>query len=133
MNRRSGLRRQKRPGKHGRGRVRRLLWRVFLLCSTLVLAMLLLAAFALHTRAGRRIVLDVTIANLERLLVLPEEIKEVVRAGALSMGHARALVGVEPPARRLTLARRAIREGWSVRALEAAAAGTPGTGRSANI
>ena len=63
-----------------------------------------------------------TVANFVRLLDLPPEIQETVRAGGLSMGHARALVSVEPPARRLALARRAVSEGWSVRALEEACA-----------
>ncbi len=62
-----------------------------------------------------------TVANLVRLLELPAEIQQLVRAGKMSMGHARALVTVEPAARRLALARRAVEEGWSVRAVEEAA------------
>ncbi len=35
------------------------------------------------------------VANLQRLLALPEAVIELVEAGKLSMGHARALIGVE--------------------------------------
>jgi ParB family chromosome partitioning protein len=35
------------------------------------------------------------IANMLRLLTLPEDVKTHIKAGALSFGHARALVGVE--------------------------------------
>ena len=35
------------------------------------------------------------IANFLRLLQLPEEIKQYVSRGTLSMGHARAIVGVK--------------------------------------
>ncbi|MDR2646409.1 MAG: ParB/RepB/Spo0J family partition protein [Holosporaceae bacterium] len=35
------------------------------------------------------------IANMLRLLTLPEDVKKYVKTGALSFGHARALVGVE--------------------------------------
>lgn len=58
------------------------------------------------------------IANLLRLMQLPEAIQDMVRAGRLSEGHARALVGVQPAALQLRLAERAIAEGLSVRELE---------------
>lgn len=61
------------------------------------------------------------ITNALRLLALPDAIKAHVRSGALSAGHARALVGVEPRVAR-TLAERAIAAGLSVRALERLAA-----------
>ncbi len=55
------------------------------------------------------------IANSLRLLKLPEPVKELVRGGKLSAGHARLLVG-HPDA--LRLAHMAIDEGFSVRQLE---------------
>lgn len=61
-----------------------------------------------------------TVANALRLLQLPLELQEQVDEGALSAGHARALVAVQDPKRQLDLAERCVREGWSVRRLEAA-------------
>ncbi|WP_046227288.1 ParB/RepB/Spo0J family partition protein [Paenibacillus dauci] len=60
------------------------------------------------------------IANFLRLLSLPDEVKEYVSRGTLSMGHARALVGIKKEDLILMLAHRAIEEGWSVRQLEEA-------------
>ncbi|MBW7475637.1 ParB/RepB/Spo0J family partition protein [Paenibacillus oenotherae] len=60
------------------------------------------------------------IANFLRLLTLPEEIKENVSRGTLSMGHARALVGVKDEARKKELAELTIANEWSVRDLEEA-------------
>ena len=57
------------------------------------------------------------IANALRLLSLSDSIKAFVRAGKLSAGHARAILAF-PPERRETLARRAVEEELSVRALE---------------
>lgn len=55
------------------------------------------------------------IANMMRLLALPEEIQELVRGGQLSAGHARALLTTPDPT---GLARKAIANGWSVREVE---------------
>jgi ParB family chromosome partitioning protein len=55
------------------------------------------------------------VANLQRLLQLPESVLELVEEGALSMGHARALIGHDDAA---GLARRAVGEGLSVREVE---------------
>lgn len=60
------------------------------------------------------------IANFLRLLTLPDEIKDNVSRGTLSMGHARALVGVKDEARKKELAQQAIAGEWSVRELEEA-------------
>ncbi|MBQ8555301.1 MAG: ParB/RepB/Spo0J family partition protein [Clostridia bacterium] len=62
------------------------------------------------------------VANLLRLLTLPEEVIELVRKGTLSAGHARVLAGVESDEMKLSLARQAVQDGWSVRQLENAAA-----------
>jgi ParB family transcriptional regulator, chromosome partitioning protein len=59
-----------------------------------------------------------TIANALRLLRLPDEVKAAVSSGALSMGHARALLAVEDHARMTQLARQVIARGLSVRAVE---------------
>lgn len=60
------------------------------------------------------------IANFLRLLTLPEEIKDHVSRGTLSMGHARALVGVKEDAKRRELAKLTLANEWSVRELEEA-------------
>ena len=65
------------------------------------------------------------VANLLRLLTLPEPVLEMLRDGKLSAGHARALVAVEDPARCIALAEKAVREGWSVRQIEQAAQEKP--------
>jgi ParB family chromosome partitioning protein len=56
------------------------------------------------------------IANLLRLLDLPEDVQALVADGSLSMGHARALIGHADAA---GLARKIVAEGLSVRAVEA--------------
>lgn len=58
------------------------------------------------------------IANLLRLLNLPDEVQSFVRDGQLSAGHARTLVTAEDP---VTLAKQIIAKGLSVRAAEALA------------
>ena len=64
------------------------------------------------------------LANLLRLLQMPESIRELVKAGELSAGHARVLAGLADESRQLALAERAVREGMSVRELEKLAAQT---------
>ena len=64
-----------------------------------------------------------TIANLLRLLELPDEVQTMVEAGALSGAHARALLRAKTPDRRLRLAREAVQAGWSVREIERRTAG----------
>jgi ParB family chromosome partitioning protein len=71
---------------------------------------------------GRRVGRSrVAVSNLIRLLDLPEEAIELVQAGTLSEGHGRALLLAEDHGVRLSLARSAAREGWSVRTVEARA------------
>lgn len=62
------------------------------------------------------------VANLLRLLTLPEEVMALVEKGALSAGHARVLAGMEDDAAKLALARETVDRGYSVRQLEALAA-----------
>ena len=61
-----------------------------------------------------------TISNTLRLLQLPREVQDMVDAGDLSAGHARALVGLEDAAYATHLAGRAVDDGWSVRQIEEA-------------
>src|SRR5690606_11317117 len=58
------------------------------------------------------------VANFLRLLQLPPAIQEDVSRGTLSMGHARALLGVKEPDIQMKLAEKVKREGASVRQLE---------------
>lgn len=58
------------------------------------------------------------IANSLRLLNLPESLREAVKKGVLSAGHARALLAISNPVHQLELATKAIDEGWSVRETE---------------
>jgi ParB family chromosome partitioning protein len=62
-----------------------------------------------------------TVANLLRLLSLPGGVQTLVRNGALSLGHAKALLTVRDERQLLTLARRTVDEGLSVREVERAA------------
>ncbi|MEM9500290.1 MAG: ParB/RepB/Spo0J family partition protein [Pseudomonadota bacterium] len=55
------------------------------------------------------------VANIQRLLNLPEKVLDLVEAGRLSMGHARALIGQDDAA---TLAQRAVNDNLSVREIE---------------
>lgn len=63
------------------------------------------------------------LANLLRLLTLPERVTDLVLEGKLSAGHARALAGIEDARKCEALAARAVAEGWSVRQMEQAAQG----------
>jgi ParB family chromosome partitioning protein len=58
------------------------------------------------------------IANFLRLLQLPEEVKQHVSRGTLSMGHARAIVGVKDDKIKKELANLTVKNEWSVRFLE---------------
>lgn len=71
-----------------------------------------------------------TVANLLRLLKLPVSIRKMVEAGSLTPGHARALLTLEDPIVAAELAKRAAKEGWSVREIERRAAGSIASGRS---
>lgn len=60
------------------------------------------------------------VANAMRLLSLPASIKVALRSGAISPGHARALLAI-PEAERELVARRIVSRGMTVRAVEALA------------
>jgi len=59
-----------------------------------------------------------SVANTMRLVSLPEPVLRLMRSG-LSMGHARALLALDLATDQLALAERVVREGMSVRAVEA--------------
>ena len=60
-----------------------------------------------------------SIANYVRLLKLPQDVREHVASGALSMGHARAILGLSDEASQLRVARDVIARALSVRETEA--------------
>lgn len=59
-----------------------------------------------------------TVANALRLLKLPEPVRDLIRKGQISAGHAKVILGMEAPDDQLLAATETIRNGWSVRALE---------------
>lgn len=58
------------------------------------------------------------VTNTLRLLDLPDEIQEMLYQGQLSAGHARAILSIPDEERRMTLARKCVDEGLSVREAE---------------
>ncbi|HEX6133955.1 MAG TPA: ParB/RepB/Spo0J family partition protein [Longimicrobiales bacterium] len=60
-----------------------------------------------------------TVANALRLLQLPSSVRELLKEGRLTAGHARALLGLENDRRITEVARQAAEEQWSVRDVEA--------------
>lgn len=60
-----------------------------------------------------------TVANTLRLLRLPAEVREELHKGTLSAGHARALLAIDDPAQIKEMAAQAIKQGLSVRQVEA--------------
>ena len=68
---------------------------------------------------GRRVGRSrVAVSNLMRLLDLPDEVLDLLEAGALSEGHGRALLMAPDHDDRRRLARAAVAEGWTVREVE---------------
>lgn len=59
-----------------------------------------------------------SIANSLRLLSLPEEIRGDIIEGRLSMGHARALLGIEDDLEKIKIKKKIISDGMSVRGVE---------------
>ncbi|MBW1871450.1 MAG: ParB/RepB/Spo0J family partition protein [Deltaproteobacteria bacterium] len=59
-----------------------------------------------------------SVANLLRLLKLPAQVRRYLITGQISMGHARAILGVVGSAAQQTLAEKVVREDLSVRACE---------------
>lgn len=59
------------------------------------------------------------ITNMIRLLQLPEEVRQMVNDGVLSMGHGRALLGLKNKRRIPEVAKKAVSQSLNVRQLEA--------------
>jgi len=79
-----------------------------------------------------------TVANAIRLLKLPKSVQALLDSGALSAGHARALLSLPSDRDIVRLAREAVAKDWSVRELEGqargpkpAAQGRPAAGKAA--
>ncbi len=70
-----------------------------------------------------------TIANYMRLLGLPDDVKRMVAEGALSMGHARALLALDDESAIREAAKRVVREGLSVRETERLSSGEVKAGK----
>jgi ParB family chromosome partitioning protein len=69
--------------------------------------------------AAARLGLDrSTIANMIRLLELPDLVQGMVREGLVAMGHARAILALGDHKRQIAIAERVAREGLSVRQVE---------------
>lgn len=71
-----------------------------------------------------------TVANTLRLLHLPPSVRKLVAGGELSAGHARPLLALDDPMRAAEIARKAAREGWSVRRVEEMVRSRRNAGRS---
>ena len=59
-----------------------------------------------------------TVANALRLLKLPDEVRRQVISGAISMGHARALLSLDDPAAMVKMSREIVKRSLSVREVE---------------
>ncbi|MDX6616063.1 MAG: ParB family transcriptional regulator, chromosome partitioning protein [Solirubrobacterales bacterium] len=86
----------------------------------------------LGRRVGRS---RAAISNLIRILDLPDEALALLSGGDLSEGHGRALLLVRDQGERRKLARRAAKDGWSVRETErrAKAAGEPARPKAKSV
>lgn len=59
-----------------------------------------------------------TVANVLRILQLPEPVRELIGEGKLTAGQARPLLGLEDTSRITLFAKQAVQEGWSAREVE---------------
>jgi len=59
-----------------------------------------------------------TVANVIRLLKLPDPIQDSIRRGEIREGHARALLGLTDLSRQLEVWRKCVKQGYSVRRVE---------------
>jgi ParB family chromosome partitioning protein len=59
-----------------------------------------------------------TIANMLRVLQLPEIVRALMQEARLSLGHAKVLLGLNDEKRITSLAHQVVAEGWTVRELE---------------
>lgn len=59
-----------------------------------------------------------TVANMLRLLQLPNAVRKLLQEGQLTMGHAKVLLGLDDPQRIASLAQEIVNEGLTVREVE---------------
>jgi ParB-like partition proteins len=59
-----------------------------------------------------------TVANSLRVLHLPSAVRDMLREGKLTLGHAKPLLGLDKPERMLSLAREIVARGLTVREVE---------------
>ena len=79
-----------------------------------------------HEQVAKRVGKSRTaVTNTLRLLTLPATIQGYLADGRLSAGHARALLGCSSPGEMESLAQAAVKDGWSVRAMEDAVKNAP--------
>lgn len=72
-----------------------------------------------HDQIAQRTGKDRTsITNMLRLLKLPADVQILLAERRLSMGHARAILGIESPDRQIEVAEKSVAEGMSVRQVE---------------
>ena len=70
---------------------------------------------AVAERVGRD---RASVANICRILSLPHEIQGMMKAGQLTLGHAKVILGIKNSEDQLTLAKRILRDRLSVRQVE---------------
>ena len=66
------------------------------------------------------------VANMLRLLQLPDHVRSLVSRGTLSMGHARALLALDDKEKQIEIANKVVKEDLSVRKVEALVYHPPG-------
>lgn len=72
-----------------------------------------------HEELASRLQIDrSTVSNLIRLLELPDAVQQAVRSGAISQGHARALLPLGEEGEQVAMCKRITSEGLSVRTVE---------------
>lgn len=77
-----------------------------------------------HQQVAEQVGMDrATVTNVIRLNELDSQTAALVRSGVLAAGHAKVLLGVSDPVRRVELAEASVRQDWSVRHLESAVKG----------
>ena len=67
------------------------------------------------------------VTNMLRLLNLPDEVKKYINSGKLSYGQARTLLSLDDEDKMIDMAKRAVKEGLSVRELERLCSGKKAT------
>jgi len=60
-----------------------------------------------------------TVANALRLRSLPSEVRDLLRSKQISVGHAKAILGLSEPAAQIAICREVVKRGLSVRQAEA--------------